>query len=485
MTNREIYIRLLGYSRPYLWRIILAMIFSLIVAGSDVAYVNLIEPLVDKIIAAGNSELVYLVPIFIVGLSVLKGGGRYFQEYYVKTAGQLVVQDLRNGLFRKSMHLDMGFHVNQSSGELTSKVLNDVGILQKSAADALVDGLRESFTLIGLVFLVFYKDWRLATVAFLVLPFCVVPATILGRKIKTNIKLSLKRVGFLTGTLQESFDGIKVVKSFGREETQFQKFKDENNQYYRFLRKAIKYNSLTAPAVEILAALGGGGVVWYGVNRVISGDMTQGQLFSIVAAIMMLFTPVKRLTKVSNIIQQSIGAAEGIFALLDQPLGVVNRAGAVDMPLAKGDVVFENVTFSYGDETVLSNFSFHARPGEVIALVGPSGAGKSTAAGLMARFYDPQQGCIKIDGQDIRDVTLDSLKKNLAFVDQETFLFSGTIRENIRYGMLDANDQAVAAASLQAYATDFIEMLPDGYDCRVARDNVFVSRERFLKMPRS
>ena len=160
MTNREIYIRLLGYSRPYLWRIILAMIFSLIVAGSDVAYVNLIEPLVDKIIAAGNSELVYLVPIFIVGLSVLKGGGRYFQEYYVKTAGQLVVQDLRNGLFRKSMHLDMGFHVNQSSGELTSKVLNDVGVLQKSAADALVDGLRESFTLIGLVFLVFYKDWR-------------------------------------------------------------------------------------------------------------------------------------------------------------------------------------------------------------------------------------------------------------------------------------------------------------------------------------
>jgi len=451
------------------------MIFSLIVAGSDVAYVNLIEPLVDKIIAAGNSELVYLVPIFIVGLSVLKGGGRYFQEYYVKTAGQLVVQDLRNGLFRKSMHLDMGFHVNQSSGELTSKVLNDVGVLQKSAADALVDGLRESFTLIGLVFLVFYKDWRLATVAFLVLPFCVVPATILGRRIKTNIKLSLKRVGFLTGTLQESFDGIKVVKSFGREETQFQKFKDENNQYYRFLRKAIKYNSLTAPAVEILAALGGGGVVWYGVNRVISGDMTQGQLFSIVAAIMMLFTPVKRLTKVSNIIQQSIGAAEGVFALLDQPLVVVNRAGAVDMPLAKGDVAFENVTFSYGDETVLSNFSFHARPGEVIALVGPSGAGKSTAAGLMARFYDPQQGCIKIDGQDIRDVTLDSLKKNLAFVDQETFLFSGTIRENIRYGMLDANDQAVADASLQAYATDFIEMLPDGYDTSIGGRGVRLS----------
>ena len=475
MTNKEIYLRLLGYSRPYLWRIVLSLIFSLVVAGSDLAYINLIEPLVDKIIAAGNRDLAYLVPIVIIGLAISKGIGRFYQEYYIKTAGQLVVQDLRNGLFSQSMHLSMGFHVNEAPGRLTSVVLNDVGVLQSSAADVLVDGVRESVTLVGLVVLAFYKDWRLASVAFTVLPICVIPATQLGRRIRNNTKKSLKSMGFLTGTLQEAFSGIKVIKAFGREETQIKKFKVENKQFYRFLRKAIKYNSLTSPAVEILAALGGGGVVWYGVHRVLSGDMTQGQLFSIVAAIMMMFTPVKRLTRVSNIMQKSVGAAEGVFSLLDEPRDVVDKVDAIEMPRTRGEVVFDNVTFSYGDEPVLTGFSLHANPGEVIALVGPSGAGKSTAAGLMARFYDPQQGSITIDGYDLCEVSLDSLKKNLAFVDQETFLFSGSIRDNIRYGKLDADDQAIAEAARQAYADEFINKLPGGYDTTIGDRGIRLS----------
>ena len=475
MTNKEIYLRLLGYSRPYLWRIVLSLIFSLVVAGSDLAYINLIEPLVDKVIAAGNRDLAYLVPIVIIGLAISKGIGRFYQEYYIKTAGQLVVQDLRNGLFSQSMHLSMGFHVNEAPGRLTSVVLNDVGVLQSSAADVLVDGVRESVTLVGLVALAFYKDWRLASVAFTVLPICVIPATQLGRRIRNNTKKSLKSMGFLTGTLQEAFSGIKVIKAFGREETQINKFKVENKQFYRFLRKAIKYNSLTSPAVEILAALGGGGVVWYGVHRVLSGDMTQGQLFSIVAAIMMMFTPVKRLTRVSNIMQKSVGAAEGVFSLLDEPRDVVDKVDAIEMPRTRGEVVFDNVTFSYGDEPVLTGFSLHANPGEVIALVGPSGAGKSTAAGLMARFYDPQQGSITIDGYDLCEVSLDSLKKNLAFVDQETFLFSGSIRDNIRYGKLDADDQAIAEAARQAYADEFINKLPGGYDTTIGDRGIRLS----------
>jgi subfamily B ATP-binding cassette protein MsbA len=227
--------------------------------------------------------------------------------------------------------------------------------------------------------------------------------------------------------------------------------------------------------VEILAALGGGGVVWYGVHRVLSGEMTQGQLFSIVAAIMMMFTPVKRLTRVSNIIQKSVGAAEGVFSLLDEPRDVVDKPGAIEMSRARGEVVFEKVTFSYGDEPVLTDFSLHANPGEVIALVGPSGAGKSTAAGLMARFYDPQQGSITIDGYDLCEVSLDSLKKNLAFVDQETFLFSGSIRDNIRYGKLDADDHAIAEAARQAYADEFINKLPGGYDTTIGDRGIRLS----------
>ncbi|MEJ2198619.1 MAG: ATP-binding cassette domain-containing protein, partial [Desulfuromonadales bacterium] len=186
-------------------------------------------------------------------------------------------------------------------------------------------------------------------------------------------------------------------------------------------------------------------------------------------------TPVKRLTRVSNIMQKSVGAAEGVFSLLDQPRDVVDKVDAIEMPRTRGEVVFDNVTFSYGDEPVLTGFSLHANPGEVIALVGPSGAGKSTAAGLMARFYDPQQGSITIDGYNLCDVSLDSLKKNLAFVDQETFLFSGSIRDNIRYGMLDADDQAVAEAARQAYADEFINKLPGGYDTTIGDRGIRLS----------
>jgi subfamily B ATP-binding cassette protein MsbA len=203
--------------------------------------------------------------------------------------------------------------------------------------------------------------------------------------------------------------------------------------------------------------------------------MTQGQLFSIVAAIMMMFTPVKRLIKVSNTVQQSIGAAEGIFKLLDETREIVDKQNAIEMPVVKGDISFENVTFSYGDEPVLLDVSFHAGPGEVIALVGPSGAGKSTAAGMLARFYDPQQGAIKIDGYDIRDVSLTSLQKNLAFVDQETFLFNGSIRDNIRYGIPDADDQSVIEAARQAYADEFIVKLPKGYDTSIGDRGVLLS----------
>jgi subfamily B ATP-binding cassette protein MsbA len=190
---------------------------------------------------------------------------------------------------------------------------------------------------------------------------------------------------------------------------------------------------------------------------------------------MMMFTPVKRLTKVSNMIQQSIGAAEGVFNLLDEPLDVVDKPDAIAMPRARGDIAFEHIAFSYGDEPVLNDVSFHASPGEVIALVGPSGAGKSTAVGLVARFYDPQQGSVKIDGYDIRDISLDSLKKNLAFVDQETFLFNGSIKDNIRYGMLDADDSAVVEAARQAYADEFIAKLPQGYDTSIGDRGVRLS----------
>ncbi|RLB71419.1 MAG: ABC transporter permease, partial [Deltaproteobacteria bacterium] len=251
-----IYRRLLQYSRPYVGRIAIAVAASLVVAGTDVTSVKLIQPLVDKIIAVGNVSLLKLVPMIIVGLAAMKGIARYLQEYLIKTAGQLVVQDIRNDIYSHSLKLSMGYFSRHASGNLISRILNDVGIMQRSAADILVDGIRESFTLVGLIGLAFYNDWKLAAIAFLALPVAVIPASIIGRKIKNNTRRGQAAMGSLTSVLQETLSGIKVVKSFGMEEFESQRFRRENLAFYRFLRKVIKYDSLATPIVELLGSLG-------------------------------------------------------------------------------------------------------------------------------------------------------------------------------------------------------------------------------------
>ena len=451
------------------------MVASLLVAGSDVAAAKLVQPLIDKVITAGNAFLVNLVPMVVIGLAVVKGASRYVQEYLIKTAGQMVVQDIRNDLYEHSISLSMGYYARNSTGNLMSRILNDVGILQRSAADVLVDGLREGFTLIGLTALVFYNDWRLAILAFLVLPVSVLPASIIGRKIKDNTRRGQATLGSLTGMLQETMSGIKVIKAFGTEESENQRFRKENLSFYRFMRKVLKYDSAAAPVVEILASFGVAAVFWYGINRVLAGAMTQGELFSFSAAILMMYTPVKRLTKVGNTIQKSLGAAERVFEVMDEVPEISDAPDAVSIGRARGEVVFDRVVFSYGEEPVLKDFILSADPGEVVALVGPSGAGKSTVVGLLSRFYDPQQGAIRIDGRDIRRITLESLKRNIALVDQETFLFHDTIRNNIRYGSPDADDAAVEEAARLAYADEFIRLLPQGYETSIGDRGVRLS----------
>ena len=463
-VSSNLYRRLLGYSRPYAGRIIFSILASLVVAGADVSYAGLVQPVVDKIIAGGQRELVTLVPAFIIGLAVLKGVGRYLQEYFIKTAGQLVIQDLRNDLQGHALSLSMAYYGRNSTGLIMSRVLNDVGVMQRSAADVLVDGVRESFTLIGLVGLVFYRDWQLAIVAFLVLPVAVVPASIIGRKIKVNTRKGQSSLGNLTGLLQESFAGIKVIKAFGTEAGERHRFREENLRFYRFIRKVLKYDSASSPIIEILASFGIATVFWYGINRVLDGAMTQGELFSFATAMFMMYTPVKRLTKVGNTIQKSLGAAERVFEVMDEKPDIADAPDAVTLGRVTGHIIFDAVDFAYRDEPVLHGFSLEARPGEVVALVGPSGAGKSTVVGLIARFYDPQNGSVRIDGNDIREVTLDSLRQNIALVDQETFLFNDTVANNIRYGRPAAGDDDVRAAARQAYAEAFIDALPQGYE---------------------
>ncbi len=473
--QENIYLRLISYAAPYKWLIALSMVASLGVAASDALIAYLVKPFVDDLIIAGDVGLAQLVPFLVVGLATFKGLSRYVQSYNIRTAGQLAIQDIRNEVFGHSLRLPMRFFTSNSSGSLMSRILNDVNVMQSALADILVTLLRETLTLIALTGYAFYADWKMALMAFVVIPATIWPAAGLGRKIKKFSRRGQDAMGTLTGVLEQSISGVKVIKAFAAEEREEQKFIRENSRFFTFIRKTFRYSAASAPMMEIMTSFGVAAVLWYGLDRVAADAITKGELFSILAAILLMYSPLKRLIKVNNTMQKAVGAAERVFEILDSPTETADVEDAVDLSRSLGHVSFENVGFAYDDELVLQNFSVQASPGEVIALVGSSGAGKSTFIGLLNRFYDPQQGKILIDGHDLCTITRKSLHANLALVDQETFLFNDTIANNIRYGQPDADFSQVEAAAAQAYADEFIRQLPEGYETSIGDRGVRLS----------
>lgn len=474
-ARRPIYQRLLAYTLQVKGRIALSMIASLGVGLSDAAYAALVKPLVDTIIVGGAHQYLVLVPAVVVGMTVFKGVARFTQNYFIGSAGQLAVQSVRNDLYSHSMRLSMRFHTQNSTGNLMSRVLNDVGVLQSAITNNLVEVVRESISLVALVSVAFYHDWRLAGLAFLVVPLAAIPARMIGKKIKSYSRRGQQAMSRLTGVLQESFSGFKVIKAFGREREEIEKFEKENLSFYRMFLKTLKYDAITDPTVEIIGSIGLAAVLWYGLHRVLSGAITQGELFSFITALMMTYTPIKRLSRVNNVWQRAMASAERVFEIIDQPIEIDDAPDAVELPRVKGDIEFDGVCFSYEDKPILQDISLRIAAGQVIALVGPSGAGKTTLVGLVGRFYDPLAGEIRIDGQNIARVTVRSLKNNIAMVDQETFLFNESVRDNIRYGRMDANDAEIEAAARLAYADEFINELPAGYDTNIGDRGVRLS----------
>ena len=475
IEKKEAYLRLIRYAYPFKWLLLISVLASLVVSGSDVLIAYLTKPFVDKLIKEGDQVLMRLLPIGVIILYTVKGAARYIQEFYIKNAGQLAIQDIRNDAFEHTIKLSMRYFSKQKTGALMSRILNDISVVQSAISDNIISLLREGLTMVGLIIYAFITDWKMALVTFVVVPAAVGPASAIGRKIKKYSRRSQAAMGTLTSRLQQSFSGIKVVKAFGAESNEIDKFKDENWSLYLLFRKSFRYSAATSPLMEVLTSLGVAGALWFGFNRVMSGEITQGELFSILVAAVLMYGPLKKLVKVNNGFQKALGAAERIFELLDTPKDIQDRAGAIELSGVKGEVVFSEVSFAYDDDPVLKDFSVLAKPGEIVAIVGASGAGKSTFIGLLNRFYEPQSGRILIDGQDINMVTQASLHANLALVDQETFLFNESITNNIRYGSDDAGMDAVTAAARLAYADDFICAMPEGYDTIIGDRGVRLS----------
>jgi subfamily B ATP-binding cassette protein MsbA len=467
--------RIVAYSRPHLWRIVLAALASIVVGALDGAFAFLVEPLLKKVFAENKLYVLTLLPFIVILLFLFRGFCRYLNDYFVRTAGQLAIQKIRNDVYDRSMNLSLGFFHKQSTGVLMSRILNDVNTMQDGVANMITGFFRDGFSAVSLLVVIFYRNWQLAIISFLVIPATVYPAQMIGRRIKRLSKMGQEKMGELSAVLQETFSGVKVIKAFGMEEREIQRFTQKNLEFYGYVRKSIICDALNAPLMECITSLGIGAVIWIGGHSVMSGKMTSTEFFSFITAMAMVYSPVKKLINSYNILQRSMGAGERVFEVVDQKPDICDPPVPLHIDRASGNVSLVDVSFSYDDEPVLANISLEACKGEIVALVGPSGGGKTTLVSLITRFYDVTGGAVMIDGIDIRQLRVSNLLEQIALVDQETILFNDTIGNNIRYGKPGATDQEVEAAAQAAYAHDFIMDMPDGYVTNIGDRGVRLS----------
>jgi subfamily B ATP-binding cassette protein MsbA len=473
----NIFKRLLTFSKPYWWRISLSAFASAGVGSIDALIAYMVAPFLTQVIKKGDTTFLLLMPLAIVIVFSFRGFCRYVNEYFIRTAGQLAIQDIRSRIYHNNMNLSLSFFTRNTTGILMSRVLNDVTIMQEGVANVITGLFRDGLGAAFLMGVLFYRNWRLALIASLVIPLTVYPAQKIGRRIKNLSKSSQGKMGDISSILQETFSGIKVIKAFGLEGREIEKFIASNRGYYHFMRKSIKYEALSAPVMEVITSFGVAAVIWFGVTIIRHGAMGTAEFLSFLTAMGLFYNPLKKLISSYNVMQRAIGAAERVFEVIDEKAEITDPVMPVELHRASGDVSFKEVSFQYGNtkELVLKKITLFAQKGEIVALVGPSGSGKTTLVSLLMRFYDVTGGKVTIDGINIQQLMIRDLMHQIALVDQETFLFNDTIANNIRYGKTDATDAEVMDAAKAAFAHDFIMEMPDDYSTNIGDRGVRLS----------
>ncbi|MFC2637755.1 MAG: ABC transporter ATP-binding protein [Mitsuokella sp.] len=470
------YKRLLKYMRPYLRQFVLAVICIILAAGANLYLPWIIKDMIDKVLAEKDMMMLNAICIGIVVVFFLRGIFFYGQSYLVSFIGQKVIIDVREVMFRKFQRMPMAYFDKHQTGETMSYITNDVAAIQSALVDQLIELVTEGSILIGSLVLMVVLDWKLSLLTLVVIPLVGQAMKIFGRKIKRNGTIIQERMADITSLLQESISSIRVVKSFVREDYEIKRFCRQNELNFQAAMKNVQLTSLLTPSVEFLAAISVTVIVWFGGYEVVEGTITAGALVAFLTYAVNLANPVKRLSRVYGNMQRAMAAVDRVFAVIDLEETIADRPDARPMPETHGHVEFDHVSFGYKEGVLaLSDVSLEAKPGQMIAFVGPSGAGKSTIANLIPRFYEVTFGAIFIDGRDIRDVTVGSLREQIGIVPQETMLFSTTVRENIRYGRLDATDAEVEAAARAANADAFIRELDAGYDTEIGERGLSLS----------
>jgi subfamily B ATP-binding cassette protein MsbA len=458
-----LYLKLLKFLKPYRTKLIFAMICMSFVSATQGIMAFIVQFVMDDIFIKKDATMLYFIPAGVVLLFLFKGFFFYLQAYFMGYVGQRVVTDIRSLLFVRLQEQPLSYFDKTPTGHSISRIINDVTLVQNTVSDSVTAVLIDVFSIIGLVGVVFYQDWWLATIAFIVLPVTIYPIVSFGRKLRKVGLKTQKSVARLTSFLHETITGQRIVKAFSMEHYENERFKNENEEMFRIIMKRTKIRALSHPVMEVIGGIAIAIIIWYGGNQVISGRSTPGSFFSFTTALLMLYEPIKKLNKENHNIQQGLAASQRVFEVIDRVPEIQEKTDAVDLGRVDGVIEFKDVSFKYDDKMVLHDINLRIEKNEVIALVGESGVGKTTLANLIPRFYDITKGGIEIDGIDVRDVTLSSLRQNIALVTQDVILFNDTIRNNIAYGVTPDMEKIEESATM-AYAHEFIKKLPKGYD---------------------
>ncbi len=465
MSNTEILHRLLLVIRPYRLKLIVAMLSMIFVACFTGAQAYLVKDLLDKIFMEKNIFFLKMLPLVVLVIFFLKGIFYYLYTFLLEQVGQSVIRDFRVQIFNHIHRQSLSFFNTMPTGTLMSRIINDVSLLQQAVSNALVGSVRDFFQVVILLGVVFFMNWRLAMVSFIVLPIAAYPIVKFGKLFRRLSTRTQEEVAGVSNILHETITGSRIVKAFTRESYEGERFLRQVGKLFSLTLKDAKYRCLQHPLMEFI---GGGAIaliIWFGGKEVIAGTATPGTFFAFLTALIAAYEPVKGVTRINSTIQQGMAAASRVFAILDVEPEIGDRPGAYPLPPFSKEIVFKDLTFRYDDQTaVLSNINIRVPAGEALAIVGPSGGGKTTFTNLIPRFLEIREGSITIDAIDIRDVTVASLRRQIAMVTQQTILFNDTVRNNIAYGDLQASDEAIREAARAAYALDFILALPQGFD---------------------
>ena len=465
-----------SYVKSYKFYIALAFVCMIFAAATTAANAWIMQPILDDVFLKKDSQMLLLIPIAVLVIAIVKGFSEFGQSVLMLLVGQRTIADIQKDMYASMMKADLDFFHNNPSGNLVARFISDVNRLRHSVTTALTGIAKDSLTLVFLVGLMFYRDWQLASIAFIIFPLAVYPITRIGRLMRKISSATQTKIGEFSTLLNQTFQGSRQVKAYGMEGYESKRAVDYIDEITRLIFKSSRRSTILRPVMETLGGIAIAGVVLYGGGKVINGETTPGTFFSFLTAFFLAYRPLKSLAGLNAVLQDGLASAERLFTILDIEPKIRDSVNAKTMKEVKGKIEFKDVEFSYeSGNNILKKISLLIPQGKKIALVGPSGAGKSTILNLIPRFFQADSGHIEIDGTDVKEIKIGSLRSSMALVSQEVNLFDDTIYANIAYGRLSGTEDEIITAAKKSASHNFIIKLPDGYKTSVGEHGVKLS----------